>query len=200
VNRFDSLNHIPHFIWRIHLYVSANGSICHSISSNCFVAFCHMPVVSLVFQAVLMLLLQNLMYKVVHILAYLPHFNRAVRLNGRPGSASRESMKCPLMCTSFLSYSLLSALCSYLFACNPCMQLLLTQPTTGAPAGAPVNLSQLTRSGNISKCFIHTDIIPKKKINLPNCDYWEWIGSCPGVGVLLSPVVRIHSYSLQLVM
>jgi hypothetical protein len=44
------------------------------------------------FKAVLLLLRQNLKYKAVHILAYLPCLNIAVRQNGTSGRVSVNSM------------------------------------------------------------------------------------------------------------
>jgi hypothetical protein len=44
------------------------------------------------FQALLLLLQQNQKYEIVHILAYLPHLDMAVKPNGKSGPVSGNNM------------------------------------------------------------------------------------------------------------
>jgi hypothetical protein len=86
------LINIFHIIWRIHLYDSAYGLICHKISSSRHIASaihpwfdwfpCRFSIVTSV----------DRKYKVVHVLAYLPSLDIAVRPNNKSGLVSGNSM------------------------------------------------------------------------------------------------------------
>jgi hypothetical protein len=73
------------------LYDSTNGLTCDRIKSSHCLSF-NIDSFLTGFQVILFLLQQNQKYKVIHILADLPHLGIAVRSNGKSGSVSQDSM------------------------------------------------------------------------------------------------------------
>lgn len=175
----------------LHLYISANGSTCHSISSDHFVALATRLWFHWFFKLFWCFFwrLRNTKLSISWLLA---SFQQSSETEWYIWQCIQKEYNTPA------DVNIIPELQSHIHVCSLCLFALHATPVSSSQRRSHELVVTGKEQRHIEVRYTYRYNI--KKINLPKCDYWEWIGSCPGVGVLLFPVVSIHSYSLQLVM